>query len=587
MTLNKQDEDLAKRPRFSFQYFDEACDVGVENENGERIRRRKRPGRKPNPPTQQERRAQNRVAQRNFREREQQRRQERERLWQQYTDELNVLKKRLATSEYEANYLRGWILHMMLDSLAKHGTVPQTWIDTRVHPLPHPSMIPIPLESLGIDETAQLPPMLLHLLDPEGRHIMDKTHAIVLADTAPSSAPTCPLVRRACHARERRQQFFAKRGQVVDEASLPLPPRAIPPCNSNKSVQDYLFSELVSLNINSQDVRQTFPTKVPSLRKPLSDPHSSSDASCSPSSSPPPPSLPPLYEHLPAHLLPPSQTNRDTSLDLLPSTPVTLGPGSPPVLDRSKATQPMEDVMATSPATSSPTPPPSASSTTHPRLAYRGTICEPPVVKRAEDLTHLSPLQVAHILRFQMKLGSIIGEKIQYALTPTALQRIIPHDVRIDYIPAGSIRDRMIVFQDYFDMDECFQCLTSQSMFTGGDIRNMKNWVFDDQVTDKFWFLSHRLYDHAYDDCHISEEFANHLKEWTVAQQLPSILKHEHLSSPIYSRPNRPAPTSSTSSPIPSQRPDSHLTQPLPYPSAFMHLPTPQPPHMRPHPSSR
>ncbi|KAI8341699.1 hypothetical protein BC941DRAFT_332242, partial [Chlamydoabsidia padenii] len=125
----------------------------------------------------------------------------------------------------------------------------------------------------------------------------------------------------------------------------------------------------------------------------------------------------------------------------------------------------------------------------------KGTISEPPTLKRPEDLSHMPTTQAHHILRLQLQIGSVIGEKIQYALTPTALQRVVAHDVRIDYVPAGSIRDRMIVFQDYFDMDDCFQLLCSHSMFVGGDIRDCRNWVLEPCITEKYWFFSHHLYD--------------------------------------------------------------------------------------------
>ncbi|KAI8061454.1 hypothetical protein BC940DRAFT_336970 [Gongronella butleri] len=581
-------EDATKRPRYCFQYFDEACDVGVENENGERVRKRKRPGRKPNPPTQQERRAQNRVAQRNFREREQQRRMEREKLWQQYTEELNDLKQKLSVAEYEANYLRGWILHMMLDSIAKNGTVPQAWIDTRIHPLPHPSMIPLPIDSLGQEEASALPPILQLLMDEQGNSIMNIQGAIALADTAPASAPSCPLVRRSYHARERRQQFHAKTGRPInDDTTIPLPPRNIPPCNRNKSIQDYLFSELVSLNTSSQDVRQTFPLKVP---PPM--PRQKSKASNSPSSAAYPTS--PRLNHIkpepmgfiplststtttatsnatayasPTSSMPPTLTTTPLCAEKIPDdaipSPLSDTPPAPPSQQPPGAAIPPSAATPGAPGAATIVPPNASTSpsTNAPRLPVKGTICEPPTLKRAEDLAHMPPLQAAHILRLQLKLGSIIGAKIQYALTPTALQRVIPHDIRIDYVPAGSIRDRMIIFQKYYDLDDLFQQLTSQSMFVGGDIRNMRNWVFDQSVTDKFWFVSHRLFEHAYDDCHISEEFANHLKEWCVAQQMQEM---DVQSSPIYTSPTT----------HPTQKQHSHPSQ---------HPPPPPPPYHQHH----
>ncbi|ORZ25834.1 hypothetical protein BCR42DRAFT_401026 [Absidia repens] len=77
----------------------------------------------------------------------------------------------------------------------------------------------------------------------------------------------------------------------------------------------------------------------------------------------------------------------------------------------------------------------------------------------------------------------------------------------------------MIVFQDYFDMDDCFQLFCSHSVFVGGDIRDSRNWVLDPCVTEKYWFFSHHMFDHHFDDCHIPEEFIDDLREWSIQQQ--------------------------------------------------------------------
>ncbi|KAI8366652.1 uncharacterized protein BYT42DRAFT_485564, partial [Radiomyces spectabilis] len=125
----------------------------------------------------------------------------------------------------------------------------------------------------------------------------------------------------------------------------------------------------------------------------------------------------------------------------------------------------------------------------------KGTIIEPPALKTPDDLTHMPPLQALHILRLQLKMGSILGNLTALALWPTALQRLIPHDVRIDYIPSAYLRDRMILFQEFYDLDDCFQLLTTETLFLGGDIRDNRNWVMPKSFTDKFWFFSHELVD--------------------------------------------------------------------------------------------
>lgn len=86
-------------------------------------------------------------------------------------------------------------------------------------------------------------------------------------------------------------------------------------------------------------------------------------------------------------------------------------------------------------------------------------------------------------------------------MLPAALQRVIPHDIRIDFVPGASIRDRMILFQDYYNIDDCFQFLTRKSVFMGGDIRDTRNWVVDPKYSLQFWFISHLLVDQNYDDC--------------------------------------------------------------------------------------
>jgi hypothetical protein len=52
------------------------------------------------------------------------------------------------------------------------------------------------------------------------------------------------------------------------------------------------------------------------------------------------------------------------------------------------------------------------------------------------------------------------------------------------------MRDRMILFRDRFDLDECFRCLLSGAGFLGGDPTLSGNWRVSDEFFDKFWFLT-------------------------------------------------------------------------------------------------
>ena len=52
------------------------------------------------------------------------------------------------------------------------------------------------------------------------------------------------------------------------------------------------------------------------------------------------------------------------------------------------------------------------------------------------------------------------------------------------------MRDRMILFRDLFDLDDCFRCLIGNSVFHGGDPALAANWQLPPEFFDKFWFLT-------------------------------------------------------------------------------------------------
>jgi hypothetical protein len=70
------------------------------------------------------------------------------------------------------------------------------------------------------------------------------------------------------------------------------------------------------------------------------------------------------------------------------------------------------------------------------------------------------------------------------------LQLTIPHDPRIDLIPTPHMRDRMILFRDQFDLDDCFRCLLGHSVFHGGDPAIAANWQLPPEFFEKYWFLT-------------------------------------------------------------------------------------------------
>lgn len=69
------------------------------------------------------------------------------------------------------------------------------------------------------------------------------------------------------------------------------------------------------------------------------------------------------------------------------------------------------------------------------------------------------------------------------------MQRKIPHDPRIDLIPGPTMRDFMIIFQDFYDANELFNFLLESAMFIGGELGNPDCWFVPPNFIRKYWFL--------------------------------------------------------------------------------------------------
>ncbi|OBZ86534.1 hypothetical protein A0J61_05413 [Choanephora cucurbitarum] len=76
-----------------------------------------------------------------------------------------------------------------------------------------------------------------------------------------------------------------------------------------------------------------------------------------------------------------------------------------------------------------------------------------------------------------------------YLHHPTELQRKIPHDPRIDLIPGPTMRDNMILFQDFYDTNELFNFLIESALFVGGELGNPDCWFVPPSFISKYWFL--------------------------------------------------------------------------------------------------
>ncbi|KAG0180793.1 hypothetical protein DFQ28_000722 [Apophysomyces sp. BC1034] len=114
----------------------------------------------------------------------------------------------------------------------------------------------------------------------------------------------------------------------------------------------------------------------------------------------------------------------------------------------------------------------------------------PQPVKLEDPLS--SNLAAIQTLRLRLRLQSacIRTQSSHFAIQPTLLQLTVPHDPRIDLIPTPHMRDRMILFKDQFDLDDCFRCLLAGSVFHGGDPATAGNWQLPPEFFDKYWFLT-------------------------------------------------------------------------------------------------
>ncbi|KAI8099115.1 uncharacterized protein BX664DRAFT_256435 [Halteromyces radiatus] len=105
-----------------------------------------------------------------------------------------------------------------------------------------------------------------------------------------------------------------------------------------------------------------------------------------------------------------------------------------------------------------------------------------------EQVQNLTAIQRIRLqLRIQSALSSHSGNSER--LQPTILQLAIPHDPRIDLIPTPHMRDRMIIFRDQINYDECFDLLLNGTRYHGGDPTQSENWEMDPSFIQEYWFL--------------------------------------------------------------------------------------------------
>lgn len=66
---------------------------------------------------------------------------------------------------------------------------------------------------------------------------------------------------------------------------------------------------------------------------------------------------------------------------------------------------------------------------------------------------------------------------------------MIPHDPRIDLIPGAVMRDWLIIFKDFYELEDLFMLLLETALFKGGQIGDPDCWYVPDVFLRKYWFV--------------------------------------------------------------------------------------------------
>lgn len=111
-----------------------------------------------------------------------------------------------------------------------------------------------------------------------------------------------------------------------------------------------------------------------------------------------------------------------------------------------------------------------------------------PLLEEPRSLSAIQKLRLQ--LRCQSRMVMSGCPKSAARLQPTLLQLAIPHDSRIDLIPAPHMRDRMIIFRDQMDYDRCFSLLLNGAVQHGEDPTLAQNWELPPEFFSEFWYLT-------------------------------------------------------------------------------------------------
>ncbi|ORZ13463.1 hypothetical protein BCR42DRAFT_418366, partial [Absidia repens] len=415
-----------------------------------------KPGRKPNPPSPAQRKAQNRAAQRAFRERKRCEMKQAETtvkqslyIRDQALGEAQRLKMKLEETRYENNYLKGSLLTLKLACIANKVDVPELW-DSESS-----------AESIDVSKTNDLPQAMGIFLDKD-RNI------ITLSQGNESRSSTCTL--------------------------LPSSPVSVPP--SPDSFACASPSSMVDLNQHEN---------LPLLSSSPGSSYSGSNGSDS-------------VQDLPSTITNPSQclslgSDHSFGADYMSgltglTTSSTIDSNLVLPLDHDRVTGSLDDALHTthnetlmsldkwldttfSPPQSTPVLDPKTGLERHKTIlldAMEDHLSVSPLSMSAMKLKSAPPMSTTEALQY-IRIVKNLDNDARVLFSPTEIQRTIPHDTRIDHVPGPMMRDLMILYQDFYNANELFDLLTGSAMFLGGELENSDCWMVPPEFLHKFWFL--------------------------------------------------------------------------------------------------
>ncbi|KAJ2964065.1 hypothetical protein NQZ79_g922 [Umbelopsis isabellina] len=371
----------------SFEHFDPTLELGTLDENGKPIRPKKKPGRKPNPPSPAQRKAQNRAAQRAFRERKQREMKEAEHTIRRTVHarekaikDLAEAQKRIQQLEYETQHLKGLLLTYKVACFSHGVDVPKLWAE------------------------------------PGGA--TDAYGAEVLSYSKCKTTP---------HALE---LYLDKDNQIITDTSQDEQSQVYKPIPGAFPIPD----------VDPENMQLTLSQNYP-IPLPLTANHLEALLNCN--------FFPNIVHQLNAG---------DLKFFTNPSISTTSPTGAAREASVAKE-EPVDDEAEMW------------------RLKVESD-------EGYKVLPPMTPVDALAIMRQEGHSG-----KPAVLFEPTELQMTIPHDQRIDIVPGAAMRDRMIIFRDYYDANELFTCLLESSFFLGGQIADPDCWYVPPTFLKKFWFL--------------------------------------------------------------------------------------------------